>query len=215
MVKKWVGRFIALAVIVFAMIVTNKYFNTDVRAYEEAQAEQRAIWDQKAAMNERIRKEKEEEEKKNKENNNTSSSQQEEPKKKEYEPSEATGDDFVIDLAAIKSWESGEYSQKTGEKEDNKRRLRYPKLIEEECPKYNIILTEGYRLYICEYDEEKNFIRYEVLENGEVYNGSKDGAYFSITLSRIEKEKSLSYGGWSAVFNKGIEIKICTDKWLE
>ena len=214
MVKKWVGRIFALAVIIFAMVMTNKYFNTDVKAYEQAQAEQRAIWDEKAEMNERLRKEKEEK-KEEEERAKSDSSNSEQSEEKVYEPSEATGDDFFLELANVKSWESGMYSEKTGEKEENKRRLRYPKLIEEECPKYNIVLTEGYSFIICEYDEERNFIRCESVKGGDIYEGSKDGAYFSITLMRLENEKSLSYGGWASVFNHGIEAKICTDKWLK
>lgn len=212
MIKKWVGRFIALAVIVFAMIVTNKYFNTDVRAYEEAQAEQRAIWDEKREI---LEKQKESGNDSKKDKDTTSASvKPQEPEIKDYEPSQATGDDFYIDLSDIKKWESGDFSDKTGKKEDNKRRLRYTKLIEEECPKYNIALTDGYQLSICEYDADENFLRHVTVEGGDTYEGSKDGAYFSVSLRRIEKEKSLSYGNWNGIFEHGIEIKIFTDKYL-
>jgi hypothetical protein len=214
MVRKWVGRVLALAAIIFVMIVTNKYFNTNVKAYHQAQAEQRAIWDEKKEILEKQKQEESNNKDGEKKDSSSATGESEKPAKKDYEPSEATGDDFYIDLSDFKLWESGVFSEKTGEKEDNKRRLRYPKLIEEDCPKYNIVLTEGYKLYICEYDADKQFIRCEALSGGEVYEGSKGGAYFSVTLRRVDKEKSLSYGNWNAIFEKGFEAKICTDKNL-
>ena len=132
-----------------------------------------------------------------------------------YELSEKTGDDFYIDLSHYVVWESGEYSKDSGEKADNKRRLRYPELIQIECPKYLIQLSDGYKLRVCEYNEAKEFIRSISLENGDSFLPTKDGEFFSVSIIKKEGEKSMSLGQWSAAFSKGVELIICTEKWID
>lgn len=210
MVKKWVYRIAVLVITIFIIAKTRQFYNSEVKDYLTAQAEQRAIWDQKAENN-RIFQEQQAQKKE----------QKEEPDVEEaapevvFEPSEATGDDFFLDLGNYSLWESGEYSFEAGEKADQRRRLRYPELIEIECPEYFVVLSEGYTVSICEYDSQKTFIRKVMLKNGEKYSASKYGAYFSITLRRDENEKSLSPGQWSNIFSEGIDVKVLTQKWLE
>lgn len=214
MVKKWVYRILALVLAVFMLVETRKYYITDVKAYAEAQAEQRAIWDAKGEIAKQLKEQQAQEQEEKKE---TVSVTIEEEKESEpvYEPSEATGDDFFLDLCEFSSWESGEYGFETGEKEENKRRLRYPGFIQIDCPEYCVILSEGYTLNFHEYDATGELIRSKEVVGGEVFSASKYGAFFSVTLKRNEQEKSLSVGQWTHIFADEIEIKICTKKWIE
>lgn len=211
MIKRWIYRVLALGLVTFALVKTKNFYNTDVAEYEEARAEQRRIWDEKAERNKQASQENV--------SNDTSELKQEEETVETpsfvFEPSEATGDDFFLDLSTYDMWESGEYLPDSGEKEEHKRRLRYPELLAVECPEYIVTVTEGYSLFICEYDSEKNLIRSMAYKGGDTYAASKNGAYFSVTLRKNEQEKSLSPGQWGGIFSNGIEVIICTEKWLQ
>lgn len=221
MLRKWVDRVIAVFVAFIIIGNTRMYFVDQAIPYAAAQAEQKAIWEAKKEAN--IKRAEEEALKKIQEETSVSveddtmaSVSVEEPETEpEFEPSEATGDDFYLDLAHYSLWESGEYLIETGEKADHKRRLRYPEYVEITCPEYFITLSDGYSLYICEYNSEKEFVRSLKCANSEKYSVSKEGAFFTVTLRRDEGEKSLSPGQWRGLFNEGIDAAICTEKWLD
>lgn len=129
-------------------------------------------------------------------------------------PYKAGDADFYLDLSAFDLWESGQYSEDTGIKEDFRRRMRYPSLIEEKCPYYNIILSEGYEFHVCEYNVDKVCLRSITVKNGDVFVSTEEGAFLSVTIKKVHGEKSLSPGQWKTIFDSGIEAKICTDRWL-
>ncbi len=220
MLRKWVDRVIAVFVAFIIIGNTRMYYVDQVIPYAAAQAEQKAIWEEKREANikraeEEALKKIQEETSASVEDDSAASVSVEEPESEpEFEPSEATGDDFYLDLGHYKLWESGEYLTETGEKADNKRRLRYPEYVEITCPEYIITLSEGFSLYMCEYDSGKSFIRSMQFSDGDRYDASKEGAYFTVTIRKNEGEKSLSLGQWSGVFSNGIDITICTEKWL-
>lgn len=217
MVKKWVYRILVLALAVFMLVETRKYYITDVKAYAEAQAEQRAIWDAKGEIAKQLKEQQAQEQAEEKKDTTSATVEEEEEKEPEpvYEPSEATGDDFYFDFGQYALMESGEYLLDSGEKADQKRRLRYPELFEIDCPEYIMTISEGFSFAICEYDEEKNFIRGMLLSSGEKFCPCKQGCYFSVTLRKNEGEKSLSPGQWSAIMAGDFDAVICTEKRLE
>lgn len=210
MVKKWIARVVALAIVVFAMVETKVLFDK----IKNGDFTIEALYDVKR-----------ESYAKSVDTSKDSSSTTVESVEKEEdisdlgalpqsERSSKTGDDFYLNLSHYVLWESGEYDENTGEKAEQRRRLRYPDLIEIDCPSYNVALTEGYKLRICEYTEDKVFVRSVLLKDGEVYEVSRIGEYFSVTIIKDENEKSLSPGQWNGIFSGGINIIICTDKWL-
>ena len=211
MVKKWITRVLVLGIVVFVMFKTKVFFNDladGTFAHEVLTVENvygKNYSGQKSGDN------------KDADKNTSSVSEEDVSSEPEvvYEPSEKTGDDFYLDLSQNVLWESGEYTEDTGIKEDHRRRMRYPELIPIECPKYNINITEGFKLRICEYTQDESFIRCEYFTDGEAFSASKEGEYFSITLIKIEGEKSLSPGQWGGIFYNGINIVICTDKWQD
>lgn len=224
MMKKWLLRAIAFIFIVMVILCTRNYYIHVAKPFAEEQAKQKAIWEEKARQNalreeqKKLEEQKKAEEEKKKAEEEQKRLEEELAKleaEKNYEKSEATGDDYFIDLSHFKLWETGEYSADTGEKVDNKRRLRYPEKILVECPEYCVVLSEGFTLYICEYGREDKLLRVIPVKNGEKYMASKEAETFSVSLRRDEGEKSLSYGQWNGVFSDGIEAKICTEKWLE
>jgi len=216
MVKKWIFRVLALAVVVFFMLQTKKLFDNikhgafSIKSLEELESASLVISDDKITISSDKPKE---------ESKPTSIEEPKEEPKEEpemvYEPSTKTGDDFYLDLSNIKSWESGEYDKETGLEAEHKRRLRYPELIAIECPKYNIILSEDIKLRICEYNSDESLIRYVECVNGETFEATSEGEFISITLMKIEKEKTMSPGQWGRRFSDGIKVLICTDKWLD
>lgn len=211
MIKKWIYRILALGLIVFVLINTRQYYNTKVAEYNAKRAEQREIWDQKAEWNAQAKQDNP-----TQDNTKTDPVVSVEPEPSfVFEPSEATGDDFYLNLSSISLWESGEYLTDSGEKAENKRRLRYPELIEVECPQYIVTLTEGFTLYICEYDADNAFLRSLAFKNTDKYEVSKNCVSFSVSLRRDEQEKSLSLGQWNSVFGSGLKIIICTENRLE
>lgn len=219
MIKRWIGRVLALAVIVGIIITTRTYFNNTVLPYAVAAQEQREKWDAQRAE---IQQKQEEKEKQVSESENSETVTSSDNNESEdltvsiFEPSEATGDDFYLNLGHFDLWESGEFDKDTGEKKDNKRRLRYPQLVEIECPEYQIKLSDGFSFVIVEYKDDNSFIRSEIVSSGEEYRATKDAAYFSITLFRKENEKSLSLGQWSNIMSdEAFEAVICTEMWLD
>lgn len=219
MVKKWVYRILALGLILFVLLKTRDYYSTEVNAYVQAQAEQRAIWDAKGEYAKQL-KEKEAEEAKEtvKEEAEVYSAKEDEVSEEPeiiYEPSEATGDDFFFDFSQYSLMESGEYLLDSGEKADQKRRLRYPELFEIDCPEYIITISEGFSFALCEYDADGKYIRGMLLSSGEKFCPCKQGAFFSVTLRKNEGEKSLSLGQWSGVLAGDFEAVICTENRLE
>ncbi|SCX18175.1 hypothetical protein SAMN02910339_02546 [Lachnospiraceae bacterium YSD2013] len=210
MVKKWITRVLVLGIVLFVMFKTKGFFD-DLKDGTYAHEIVPVLESQ--SKNNSSQKE-------NKEKESVSSSA--EPAEsvvsvpeEVYEPSDKTGDDFYLDLSQIKMWESGEYEETTGEKVEHRRRLRYPDLIAIECPKYNINVSDGYKLRICEYDAEESLIRSMELTDGDVFEPSKEGEFFSVTIMKIGNENSLSPGQWGRVFESGIEVIICTDKWQD
>lgn len=214
MVKKWVYRILALSLVLFVLLKTREYFNTEVKAYAQAQAEQRAIWDAKGEYAKQLKEQQAKEQAEEKKDTTSATVEEEEEKETEpvYEPSEATGDDFYFDFGQFSLMESGEYLLDSGEKAEHGRRLRYPELFEIECPEYIMNITEGFSFAICEYDKEKNFIRGMLLASGEKFCPCKQGRYFSVTLRKDEGEKSLSPGQWAAVMRGDFDAVICTEK---
>ncbi|MBO4616016.1 MAG: hypothetical protein J5717_01575 [Lachnospiraceae bacterium] len=205
MAKKWITRVLVLGIVAFVMFKTKGFFDdlTD-GTYDHA------IVSVAEAMSKNNSSKKE-----NKgSGSSTSTSTSVSVPEVVYEPTDKTGDDFYLDLSQASLWNSGEYDAKTGEKAEQKRRLRYPDIITIECSKYNIQLTEGFTLRFCEYDKDNAFIRSVDLAGGDVFTPSKDGEFFSITLIKNEGEKSLSPGQWNRLISAGIQIVICTDKWL-
>lgn len=207
MVKKWITRVLVLGIVVFVMFKTKGFFDDladGTYAHEVLTVDN--VYESNSSG-------------KKTGGNGTRSSEalRTEPEVPEvvYEPSDKTGDDFYLDLSHRNLWESGEYSEKTGEKAEHDRRMRCPELISIECPKYNIELTEDYKLRICEYDEDKELIRCNDYYNGEAYEASKYGEFFSITIIKIDREQSLSPGQWGRVFGAGIVVKIYSDKWKD
>lgn len=216
MVKKWVYRILALALAVFMLFETRKYYITDVKAYAEAQAEQRAIWDAKGEIAKQLKEQQAQEQAEEKKDTTSATVEEEEEKEPEpvYEPSEATGDDFYFDFGQYALMESGEYLLDSGEKADQKRRLRYPELFEIDCPEYIVTITEGFSFVVCEYDAEGKYIRGIILSAGEKFCPCKEGRYFSVTLRKNEGEKSLSPGQWAGIMAGDFEAVICTEKRL-
>lgn len=210
MVKKWAYRIMALFLVAFIVVETREYFCGEVQDYITARDEQRAIWDKKAEWNKQVQQDIIENEE-----NTPKDEEIDEASSFVFEPSEAIGDDFFLDLSTYDMWESGEYSADTGEKVEQRRRLRYPELIAIDCPQYKVSLTEGYSLNICEYDSEQNIIRSIAVKGGDAYVASKNGAFFSISLRKTDQEKSMSPGQWKGEFTDNFEVIVCTEKWLE
>ena len=211
MVKKWITRVLVLGIVVFLMFKTKGLFDDladGTYAHEVLRVDNiygKSSSGQKSGDNSDADK------------NVTAVSEEDVAPEPEiaYEPSEKTGDDFYLDLSYVKMWESGEYDETTGEKAEHRRRMRHPDLIAIECAKYNINVSEGYKLRICEYDSENGFIRSMELIDGNVYEPSREGEFFSVTLMKDGNENSLSPGQWGRVFESGIEVIICTDKWQD
>ena len=232
MIKKWTVRVLLLAAIVFIIVKTGTFFGKlsdgtyRVRPLEDLQREAHAASLDFSASQEVVAMEPE-----------TVSEPAQEPETAEsvvstpdtkteevkdvsaqpapdYELSQKTGNDFYMDLGHSVLWQSGEYDKETGEKVDNKRRVRYPKLVEIDCPEYRIQLTEGYKVRICEYDADKKLLRSKSYADGDTYFVSKEGEFFSLTLYKTEGEKSLSFGQWNALFEQDLEVVLCTEQWL-
>ncbi len=213
MIKKWLPRIVGLILIALVITVTRDYYYTYVIPYSRAKTEQELIWAQKAQANkERAEQKALEEQLKEKE---TENKEELEAQEDLFEKSDAEGDDFFLNLSSFSFWaQRSEYDPETGDMVEHKRRIVYPELIKEECPEYYILLTDGYSISICEYDEEKQFLRSVLLQNGEIFFASKKGAFFSLTLRKNEGEKSISMRSWSGFFDEGLSVVVCTEKWL-
>lgn len=205
MVKKWITRVLVLGIVLFVMFKTKGFFD-DLK--DGTYAHEIVPIMEAQSKNNSSKKE-------NKGSDTPASVEEpvESVPEKVYEPSDKTGDDFYLDLSYVKMWESGEYDEATGEKVEHRRRMRTPDLITIECAKYNINISEGYKLRICEYSADEALIRSKEFVDEDVFEPSREGEYFSVTLIKIGNENSLSPGQWGRLFESGIEVIICTDKW--
>ncbi len=114
---------------------------------------------------------------------------------------------FDLDLSKYSVWESGEYDAQTGTKADHRRRMRSPESITAEYPEYDIDISTGFKLRICEYAEDGSFLR-SMETTGGAYAPGENCKSFALTLMRIEKEKSLSPGQWNRLFAIGVNVVI-------
>lgn len=121
-------------------------------------------------------------------------------------------EDFGINLSSYGAWESGEYSDSTGEKADHRRRMRYPERLAVDSSAYNVELSEGYKLRICEYNQYDAYMRYFDVKGGEAYRPTDEAESFSITLIKLEGEKSLSPGQWNRLFSSGVNVSLSASR---
>lgn len=120
-------------------------------------------------------------------------------------------DAFYLNLCNAVLWESGEYDSTTGAKIENKRRIRYPELIENRGFEYVVTVTDGYLLNLTEYSEEKDFLGVTVAKNGDVYEPSEEIGFFGITIYDSVEEKTYSLGQWNKHIGNDVEVIIATE----
>lgn len=110
---------------------------------------------------------------------------------------------------STKNWVSGDFSEKTGEAVENKRRLASKETYSVCEQTLEVSLTsDDIRLKVYEYDNDMNLVNVNVAADGDDVTVDDETRFVTFSLYRTYSEKSLSMGQWGGIFSNGLEVTV-------